>query len=516
MRGALIHGVLLVVMLVYGYRTWTRDKVVETTQGNVVLWDKSEAELVSIEYKAPKKIVKIDRKPEGYWWGTDTTIETKPKAKPPAAGSGAGSGSAGSAAGSAAGSGSAGSGAGSGSAATPPPVEEEEVGRKSHEFPLGDTADKLIKDLTSLHALRDLGVPSEDNKKEYKLADSKTTLTIAFKDGPKTFTIGGPVYGASGDKYVVDQATGKAYVFAKELMSGLEVGESTLHLVDPKGFDVTKIDEVVIEAGGKSKTVTRIETEADGQKKKTWADADTKKPNQMAANFVDNANGLRPTEYAADLKLSDLTLVMKLTYKGDKGGVLGTLTLYRFEKPGQLAPEQELDPANPPKGVTEYYVMTERTHIPGLVRMDSAQRIESDLELLYSGKQPEEAGSGAGSGHSIDPKGNPFGGNPPGHGATPPPGGGLKPGAGGLTPPPVPTPGGPTMTPASGGSGAAPKPAMGSAAPAPTMAPKTVAPAGGGATPPAMAPKTPTPATPAPAPAPKPAAPPAAAGGTAK
>src|SRR5262249_29228040 len=88
MRGALIHGVLLAVMLVYGYRTWTRDKSAEPTTGNVVLWEKTEGDLVSIEYKAKKKIVKIERKPEGYWWGADTTIEMKPK---PGAGSNAGS-----------------------------------------------------------------------------------------------------------------------------------------------------------------------------------------------------------------------------------------------------------------------------------------------------------------------------------------------------------------------------------------------------------------------------------------
>ena len=59
MRGALIHGVLLAVMLVYGYRTWTRDKTVAPDLGNIVLWDKTDADLVSIEYKAEHKIVII-------------------------------------------------------------------------------------------------------------------------------------------------------------------------------------------------------------------------------------------------------------------------------------------------------------------------------------------------------------------------------------------------------------------------------------------------------------------------
>src|SRR5205809_7016798 len=112
MRGALVHGVLLAVMLVYGYRTWTRDKSVKPDLGSVVLWDKSENDLVSIEYKQETKIVKLEKKAD-YWWGLETTIERKPKPKAPDS---AGSGSAGSAsAGSAVGSGSAGSGsAGSG------------------------------------------------------------------------------------------------------------------------------------------------------------------------------------------------------------------------------------------------------------------------------------------------------------------------------------------------------------------------------------------------------------------
>ena len=89
MRGALIHGVLLVVMLVYGYRTWTRDTTVKPDLGAVVLWDKREADLVSLELKTDKKITKVERRSQGsetYWWGIETTIEKKPKppeVKPP-------------------------------------------------------------------------------------------------------------------------------------------------------------------------------------------------------------------------------------------------------------------------------------------------------------------------------------------------------------------------------------------------------------------------------------------------
>ena len=486
MRGPLIHGVLLAVMLVYGYRTWTRDKTSEPSAGNVVLWDKSEADLVSIEYKAPKKILKIERKPggqagESYWWGSDTTIEMKPKAKP-ASGSGSGSGS---------GAG-AGSGSGSGSAATPPPPpppEEEEVSRKTHEFPLGDPGDKLIKDYSAARALRDLGVPSVEQKKDFKLIDAKTTLTLTFKDGAKTFLVGGPVYGGS-DRYVADQASGHAYVLAKDLIAGLDTGETALHLTDPRGFDAAKMDAVTIEAGGKQKTVVRFDAEQDGTKRKTWADAETKTPNTLAANFVDGVNNLRPTEYATTLKASDMTPVLRLTYKNDKGATLGTLQLLRYEKPGQLAPEQELDPANPPKGETEYYILTEKTRVPGLVRKDTAQRTEGDIENLFSGKT-EPTGSGSGSGKSpgsIDPHGNPLGSHP-----------GMVPnehaGPGGSAPPVDPMPG----MPHGGATPPAPpvRPSAGSAAPAPAKAQA----AGSAAAPATNAPPVVTPLPPAPKPA---------------
>jgi Domain of unknown function (DUF4340) len=401
MRGALIHGILLAVMLVYGYRTWTRDKTAEPAAGSVTMWSKPETDLVSIELKSPKKIVKLEKKPEGYWWGADTTIDLKPKPATGSNGSAASTGSAASAAGS--------NGSGAGSAAKPP-VEEEEVGRKTHEFPLGDPGDTMVKNWSTAHALRDLGVPNADAKKDYKLDDAKTTITVTFTDGPKTLLIGGSVYGG-GDRYAVDQASGKAYVLSKEMVSGLETGESSLHLTDPRGFDVAKINSVTIDAGTRSKTVVRAEVETDGKKTKTWSDADTKTPNQTAANFVDNANNLKPSEYAPNLKVADMTQVLKLTYKSDNGGALGTLVLYRYEKAGELPPDAELDPANPPKGTTEYYIVTEKTRVPGLVKTDSAQRMENDIDTVFSGKQPE--GSGAGSGKSaVEPKGNPFGKGP--------------------------------------------------------------------------------------------------------
>jgi hypothetical protein len=353
---------------------------------------------------------------------------------------------------------------------------------------------------------------------------STTTLTVSFKDGSsRTFMIGGPVYGGT-DKYVMDQTSGKAYVLSRDMLAGLEVGESSLHLIDPRGFEANKIGGVTLEAGGKSKSWVRVTTTgADPSTQvKVWAEPGTKKADQTATNFIDNANNLRPTEYVSNLKVSDLTPVMKLTYKDERGALLGTLSLYKREKPGQLAEGQELDPANPPKGETEYYIMTEKTRVPAIVRKDTAQRSENDIETVFSGKQPEPKSA-------VEPHGNPFGGAPPPagpHGAPGgmPPGHGLTPGA--SPAPPVPgAPGagsaakGPTGAPSPAGAGSAakaPAPAgaaagTGTKAPTPTKteAPKATTPtkteAPKATTPPkAEAPKA---ATPPKTEAPKPAAP---------
>ena len=493
MKGAIIHGVLLAVMLVYGYRTWTRDKTVGPDLGSVVLWDKADADLVSIEWKSDTKVVKLERRtgPETYWWGSDTTITKTPKPVtpppiPPGQGSGAGSGSAagsaagsgagsGSAAGSGAGSGSAGSaagsGAGSGSAAAPPPPEMVET-KKTREFPLGDTGDTLVKSLTAARAIRDLGSPTAEAKKDYKLDDAKTTLTVTFKDGSRSFLIGGPVYGGS-DRYALEPASGKAFVLSKDLISGLEVGESSLHLTDPRGFDAAKIESVTIEGGGKTKTAVRVQAGEEGKQVKTWGDEATKKPNQTIANFIDNANNLRPTEYSADVKTVGLEPVVTLTYKDERGAVLGTLSLYKHQKPPTpMAEGQPPDMTNPLTPETEYFIMTPRTRVPAIVRKDTAERTEQDVPTVFSDKP-----------QSVDPKGNPFGKVPPGalnpHGS--PPGPSLTPGGGSAVPPPGAGSAAAPITPTKPATPTTPKPAT----------PKP-------ATPPAEKPA----AAPAPAPAP--------------
>jgi hypothetical protein len=519
MRAAIVHGVLLLVMLVYGYRTWTRDKEVKKTTGSVVLWNKADADFESIEYVSERKTTRLDRKAEGYWWGSETTTEKKPI--PPktdegdegsadegagSSGSGsavaAGSGSAGSGS---AGSGSAGSGsAGSGSAAVAKKEEPKfEDVKVTAEFPLGKSGNELVAAYRAGRALADLGVLTPELKEKYKLADSKNTLTITFKGGEKrVFAVGSTIYGGS-DRYVMDPATSQGWVIAKDYVQPLDSGKPNLQLGDPRGFEEPKLEAATIEGLGISQGKTRkaalIETTDAGQTQKTWGDAVTKKPDAVISSFLDTVKNLRPMEYNTTLKIADLTPLMRVTYNDGANAKLGTLTFYKRSRQGERP--KNADPTLPVDSITEYFIVTEATRVAGMVRPDVGQRAEENLPVVFGDKPPPATPTPTGpdphDGHGPDDGMH----NPGGPGMSPPGGPGMSPTPGGMSPrggtPPAEhggmtpvTPAGGSMTPA---GGSATKPAAGgSATPSGGSATKpaaggSTAPAGGSATKPAAA-----------------------------
>jgi len=68
--------------------------------------------------------------------------------------------------------------------------------------------------------------------------------------------------------------------------------------------------------------------------------------------YAVNHNGFKASAWEdynkPEVKVADLTLILKLTYKDARGDRLGTLQLFKHEKAGELAPSADLDPANPP------------------------------------------------------------------------------------------------------------------------------------------------------------------------
>jgi hypothetical protein len=255
------------------------------------------------------------------------------------------------------------------------------------EFPISETAEKTLKNLAAARALRDLGKLTEEAKKDYKLEDTSTTLSIVFKGVTKSFVIGGAVFGGS-DKYVLDTETNKVYVMSGQLITPFEQGESTLRLQDPRGFDAAKVQQVTVAAGDKSRAAKRVMADTPKPdttnphapppgKTKTWGDPATGKPDQTLANFIDNLDRLKPTKYEADLDPASMTEVVKISYQDAGGGALGTMRLYKREKPA------EPGATPPPTPVIEYYVMTEKTRVPGLVPKSMAERVDNDVATVF-------------------------------------------------------------------------------------------------------------------------------------
>ncbi|MBE7452844.1 MAG: hypothetical protein HS111_29390 [Kofleriaceae bacterium] len=124
MKGVIVHGALLAVMLVYGYLTWTKEKPAATVTGDVVMWNRGEPELKAIELAATDQTLRLERRGEGaaaYWWGIDsrTTKKMKPVEPPPPPAPGE---------------------------APPPPPEPEWITETTvREFPVGEPGEKLVR-----------------------------------------------------------------------------------------------------------------------------------------------------------------------------------------------------------------------------------------------------------------------------------------------------------------------------------------------------------------------------------
>ena len=382
MRGVIAHGVLLAVMLGFAYHAWTKDRTVKVSTGEVTVWEMSR-DLTAIELESTKadpanpaqntqRTVRIEKRTDGgeYWWGTETRTDNKPKPANADSGSNA-----------------------------PPPTDTVATTTK-REFPLGDSfrvagatapykLTDMVHDFASMHAVRDLGTLTDDQKKDYDLAASSTTLAVISKEKTHTLILGGKVSGSS-ERYALDPDTNKADILAGALIDPIETGESALRPSAIHGFDPTALKAVTIAAAGKTKTAKKYAgTDAQGSNKEAWGDVATGKPDQTLDNFIDNLDKLVPSEYVPSIKPADLTPVIAVQYQDGSGKQIGALGLYKAERPGDIPEGGNVDPTNPPPPVTEYYVLTETTRVPAKVARPTAEKAEQDVTTVF-GDQPTQ------------------------------------------------------------------------------------------------------------------------------
>ncbi|MCA9674087.1 MAG: hypothetical protein H6709_05520 [Kofleriaceae bacterium] len=382
MKGAIIHGVLLIAMLVFGYQTWSRDKSVPSTTGTVVLWNDKAADLQSIVWETKERTIKLERRGDGaaaYYWGSDSksTKKTKPKPPPPPpATDDAGVPVAT----------DAGVPAATDAGVPPAPAEPEvETVTTTREFPVGEAGDDLIKGFAAMRAVRDLGALSEEQKVEYKLNDADKTLTLVFPSKTRTFVLGGTV--ASGkDRYVLDVDSGKGYVVAGTLLTPLEGGENSLkpRRAVPPGDTVAAIEIAAPGADGKHRTVDRISiTDDKGKPTKAWGSKATGEADATAANFLSKIETeLRPGKFDPDLDPATLTELVTLTYKDDKGAKVGALTLYKRMKTPEQPPAGAPVPPNPAQPEPEYFIKSDLTRVLAEAPRAAGDQVEQNIATV--------------------------------------------------------------------------------------------------------------------------------------
>jgi hypothetical protein len=382
MKGVIVHGALLAVMLIYGYRTWNKKEEARPAGGEVVMWTRAETDLEAIELTSEKRTVRIERRvlaKDSYWWGTETKQVKKPKLpeppKPvpddPATPD-----------------------VDESKAAPPPPPAEPEFTEETvtTEFPVGPEGEKLVKQYARMRAIKGIGVPSEQVKKDYGLAESQTSVGVVFGDGAKTLVVGGKVFGGS-DRYLQDLDTGKVFVVLGTMVSLLEGGEASLRPVELRAFDPKSAQQIEIAANGKTKTVARIKVKPPAPETpdphapppsadelvETWGQGQT--ADTTAANFIDKLEKLRPSSYDPKTDAASLDPVVVLTYKDRGGKQLGTFKLLRRVK---AQPEGSTSNAQ----TFEYFVWTERTRVPAPVSPMQAERVEQDVSTLFTETTP--------------------------------------------------------------------------------------------------------------------------------
>jgi len=308
--GPVVHGVLLVVVLLFAYQSWTKGTKVASKVGTVTVWSNAKDSVVSLQSynkgkRGVERTINIKKTKEGYIWGSDK--RSRPKRRRPKKGQ--------------------------------PPAPPEMVTTTS-EFVGGEGADKAFEQFANLKALHGMGKLGEDKLKEYGL-DKDNTIAVAFADRSSTLIVGNAVFGST-NRYVLDVASGKGYIVASPVIDPLLKGMSKLKLRKLHKFKDDDLSKVQLDTGKQKRTLIRSTVERNKRKIRTWTDESTPDtPDSTSNNFLNRINRLVPTKFEREVKAEDLTpALVTIAYYDKAGKKAGWFKLYKT-KP---APEDEEDP----------------------------------------------------------------------------------------------------------------------------------------------------------------------------
>lgn len=336
-RSIFIHAGLVVTSAVIALGVWTRDKQAKAVvQSDVKVWQASPADVQSIVYEGKKKRLELTAKKDAQGrYFTGTVEKEKPAAaKPP-------------------------------DPHAPPdaPPPEPAPAEKTITGIVSVTpAEKLLEMLAPLRAIRAVGQVAADREPEFGLNEPEGTLTVKIKDTERKLVIGGATFGG-GDRYARDPSNNEVYVIKADIFRNVDTPESSLLERDLHEWKDPDVTAAKVSAGGKSRTL--IHGSADN--KRFWADEATKdSADETLGNWVSKVDRLRPTEFPQPTPEPRETVV-RIEYSGSSGS-LGFLEVIR-------GPAGE-------GGKPTYFVLTERTRVPGKVTASAAEQVEQDVGAI--------------------------------------------------------------------------------------------------------------------------------------
>lgn len=249
--------------------------------------------------------------------------------------------------------------------------------RKVQVFKGSKGADELMKSLSQLKALRVLGKVEAARLKEFGLAESKKSLRLEGGGATRTLILGDNTYG-SMDTYVLDKGDGQVYVLRPSYLQDFAYAEFRLMDRELVGFQRSDVERVTLKAKGRSKVL--LQRERSQPDKVYWADpANPDKKNEQYANWMDMVYRLNPLSFVGpDEKITDLKEILSLTYEGT-GKTLDTLTIYETSGPPSATPA----PGSAPQQASRE-VLARSGHTRDLVRLSlpMVDEVSKDLDSL--------------------------------------------------------------------------------------------------------------------------------------
>ncbi len=303
-REPLIYAVLVVAMLAVAFRTWTHQDREAPAPGTIEPWHESADAIVAVEYTRPGHRTDIRRQSAGdttFLWATVDTASFLVST---------------------------------------------------------DGGKRLLDALATPQALRDLGVPNARERQTYGLDTARSRLVVRFRDGSRDLLLGAFTY-FTGDRYVLERASGHAYVFPGQALMPLDDPAQTLMQHRMHTFTPEQVAAVTVRAGQRTLAMHRLGPPAGAAGRTSpaasedWAPVNgPQRPDAVFATFMQRLDALWTTSYAPRLDPRTLTPITRVEYADAQGRPLGFLELYRAPGAGPSA---------------DYYVRTELTRV--LVRL---------------------------------------------------------------------------------------------------------------------------------------------------